>query len=72
MQRDLSAGPAGHLNQLAPEVRSDIFATGRNTLQRQNVAKEGGSEGARWNGESEGNYWTGYIYGPSTVQTNVN
>jgi hypothetical protein len=61
MERDLRSGLAGHLDQLCPEARSDIFASGRNTPHHRNIAKEGGMEGAWWNGETQGNYWTGYI-----------
>jgi DUF1680 family protein len=60
MERDLREGFAGHLDELAPEVQSDIFVSGRNTPAKPNVTAAGGEE-SWWNGESEGNWRTGYI-----------
>ena len=60
MVRDLNEGFAGHMMELAPEVASDIFATGRNTPEKPNLAAANAEE-AWWNGESEGNWRTGYI-----------
>ncbi len=66
MERDLIEGFAGHLDELAPEVRSDIFGVGRNTPEKPNFpgglgGTESEKEKAWWNGESEGNWRTGYI-----------
>jgi hypothetical protein len=61
MDRNLREGAIGHLDQLAPEARSDIFGSGRNAPGRPNVAKEGFEQGTWWNGETEGNWWRGYI-----------
>jgi len=61
MLRNLRQGALGHLDQLAPEARSDIFASGRNAPGRPNAAKEGFEQGAWWNGETEGNWHRGYI-----------
>jgi uncharacterized protein len=68
MERDLREGFAGHLDELTPEVRSDIFGSGRNAPGRPNLHQARDSdykppyaEAAWWNGESEGNYRTGYI-----------
>jgi len=61
MLRNLHQGAIGHLDQLAPEARSDIFASGRNAPGRPNVAKEGFEQGTWWNGETEGNWHRGYI-----------
>jgi uncharacterized protein len=60
MERDLTDGFAGHLKELAPEVGTDIFGSGRNTPENPNFAKANAEE-AWWNGESEGNWRTGYI-----------
>ena len=60
MERDITEGFAGHLKELAPEVGSDIFGSGRNTPEKANFAKANAEE-AWWNGESEGNWRTGYI-----------
>ena len=61
MDRNLREGAIGHLDQLAPEARSDIFGRGRNAPGKPNVAVAGGEQGAWWNGETEGNWWRGYI-----------
>ena len=61
MERNLREGAIGHLDQLAPEARSDIFGSGRNAPGRPNVAKEGFEQGTWWNGETEGNWHRGYI-----------
>lgn len=63
LRMDLRQGFAGCLDQLAPQVvATDIFASGRvgikggphsDTIQPNNVGW--------WNGESEGNWRTGYI-----------
>ena len=60
LDRDLTEGFAGHLKELAPEVGTDIFGSGRNTPENPNFAKANAEE-AWWNGESEGNWRTGYI-----------
>ncbi|MGD1101826.1 MAG: beta-L-arabinofuranosidase domain-containing protein, partial [Terriglobia bacterium] len=60
MARDLAEGFAGHLQELAPEVGTDIFGSGRNTPEKPNFAAANAEE-AWWNGESEGNWRTGYI-----------
>src|ERR1017187_6809580 len=50
MERDLTEGFAGHLKELAPEVGTDIFGSGRNTPEKANFAKANAEE-AWWNGE---------------------
>jgi len=60
MERDLTEGFAGHLMELAPEVGTDIFGSGRNSPAKPNFAAANAEE-AWWNGESEGNWRTGYI-----------
>ena len=61
MLRDVREGSAGHLDELATQASSDIFGSGRNAPGKPNVAVEGGEEGAWWNGETEGNWRSGYI-----------
>ena len=61
MERDLREGFAGRLDQLAPEARSDIFGSGRNAPGRPNNPGSSGGERQWWNGETEGNWRTGYI-----------
>ena len=60
MERDIREGFAGHLKELAPEVGTDIFGSGRNTPEKPNFAAAD-AEDSWWNGESEGNWRTGYI-----------
>ena len=74
MERDLREGSIGHLDELAPEARSDIFASGRITpgkpIEKPKLfdfyatlarAKEGDEEGRWGNGETEGNWRTGFL-----------
>ncbi len=64
MERDLREGFAGHLDQLAAQAGTDIFATGRNAPGRPNAPAQAGQSGeeGRWgNGETEGNWRTGHI-----------
>jgi len=60
MERDLREGFAGRLDVLAPEARSDIFGSGRNIPEKPNVPAIGKGV-SWWNGETEGNWRTGYI-----------
>ncbi len=60
---DLREGFAGRLDQLAPaEVAGDIFGSGRNKPNQANrpTARSAWAH-TWWNGESEGNWRTGYI-----------
>jgi uncharacterized protein len=59
MARDLKEGFAGRLDKLCPEARSDIFATGRNSLAQTNSTNK--SHNTWWNGETEGNWRAGFI-----------
>jgi DUF1680 family protein len=59
MLRDLNEGFAGCLGKLCHEASSDIFVTNRNSLHSSNSKNSFGS--AWWNGESEGNWRTGFI-----------
>jgi hypothetical protein len=63
LQMDLREGFAGKLDRLAPpEVDTDIFDRGRNRPGSSNIPTAD-SPGAQpwWNGESEGNWRTGFI-----------
>ncbi len=61
LQMDLREGFAGKLDQLAPaEVSTDIFCRGRNRPGKFNRPTAGWGS-TWWNGESEGNWRTGYI-----------
>ena len=60
MERDLREGSIGHLDELAPEARSDIFGSGRNAPGKPNSPGAIG-EPHWWNGETEGNWRSGYI-----------
>jgi DUF1680 family protein len=60
MRRDLSTGFAGHLNELCDEAAQDIFATGRNTIEHRH-AMSGNVKIDWWDGETEGNWRTGYL-----------
>lgn len=59
MLRDLREGFAGKLGKLCHEASSDIFVTNRNSSARQNTSNQDGVNW--WNGETEGNWRTGYI-----------
>jgi hypothetical protein len=59
MRRDLQSGFAGCLDELCHEAASDIFATGRNRLDKPNVGNA--ASDAWWNGETEGNWHCGHI-----------
>jgi DUF1680 family protein len=64
MERDLREGSIGHLDELAPQASSDIFVTGRNAPGKPNAYSQAGQTGEveSWgNGETEGNWRTGYI-----------
>lgn len=63
LQMDITEGFAGNLDRLAPaEVATDIFGSGRNRLSRLNrPAAHGAWARTWWNGESEGNWRTGFI-----------
>lgn len=64
MERDLREGSIGHLDELAPQARSDIFVTGRNAPGKPNAFSQAGQTGEveSWgNGETEGNWRTGYL-----------
>jgi uncharacterized protein len=63
LQMDLREGFAGNLDRLAPaEVATDIFGRGRNRPSKLNMPTPHGNRApAWWNGESEGNWRTGYI-----------
>ena len=60
MLRDVREGSAGHLDELATQASSDIFGSGRNAPGKPNAAVEGGAEGTWYNGETEGNWRSGY------------
>ena len=59
MLRDLKGGFAGHLNELCQEANSDIFVSGRNGVQKANT--NNAVHCCWWNGETEGNWRTGFI-----------
>ena len=64
MERDLREGSIGHLDELAPQANSDIFVTGRNAPGKPNPYSQAGEVGEIecWgNGETEGNWRTGYM-----------
>src|SRR5208283_4728822 len=64
MTRDIREGFAGHLDQLAPQANTDIFASGRNAPGWPNAPAQAGQSGEteRWgNGETEAHWRTGYI-----------
>ena len=61
MLRDVREGSAGHLDELATQASSDIFGSRRNAPGKPNAAVEGGAEGTWFNGETEGNWRSGYI-----------
>ncbi|MCX6925251.1 MAG: glycoside hydrolase family 127 protein, partial [Verrucomicrobia bacterium] len=59
MRRDLEAGFAGHLPEIAPHTaKSGIFGKGRN--RPKSMSNPGGQGGEQWwNGETEGNWRSG-------------
>jgi len=67
MERDLREGSIGHLDELAPEARSDIFGSGRIAPRNPNLpgavarADMISADLTWWNGETEGNWRNGYI-----------
>lgn len=64
IRRDLADGFAGHMQELAARTSaSQIFGAGRNdTGRRQNAGGQsgGGDAGMWWNGETEGNWRSGF------------
>ncbi len=59
MIRDLKDGFAGKLDKIAKEAATDIFASGRNRPDKANTENSAGD--LWWNGETEGNWRTGFI-----------
>ena len=59
MLRDLRVGFAGKLGLLCHEASSDIFASNRNSMAKQNTHNQDGVNW--WNGETEGNWRAGHI-----------